>query len=117
MFEANTAAMRGYRIEPCAEPARILFCRALARDAHTPAHPERPWQARLGTRLEVVEVAGDHLSMLRPPHVAAVAALLEHWLEAFPAPTGLRPARGLPPRLPAFGLLEACLLPTGLRPA
>ncbi|MFO1074917.1 MAG: beta-ketoacyl synthase N-terminal-like domain-containing protein [Geminicoccaceae bacterium] len=92
VFEANTAAMRGYRIEPCAEPARILFCRALARDAHTPAHPERPWQARLGTRLELVEVAGDHLSMLRPPHVAAVAALLEHWLEAFPAPTGLRPA-------------------------
>ncbi|HEX2524920.1 MAG TPA: acyltransferase domain-containing protein [Geminicoccus sp.] len=82
VFQANTEAMHVYRIEPCPLPERVLFFRARERDTHTPAHPERPWQSRLGRCLEVIEVSGSHLSMMRQPHVAAIAARLDRALEA-----------------------------------
>jgi thioesterase domain-containing protein len=76
VFAANTDAMRAYRIAPYRQAGRILYFRARERTAQTPAHPERPWLARLGERLELIQVSGNHLTMLRSPHVEAIAARL-----------------------------------------
>ncbi|WP_108661740.1 type I polyketide synthase [Acuticoccus kandeliae] len=83
IFSANSDAMRAYEITPIAVP-EIIFFRAATRLPHMPAHPERPWVERLGDRVRVIEVAGDHLSMMNAPEVSPIAARLSQ---------ALRPAR------------------------
>ncbi|XWN30164.1 MAG: beta-ketoacyl synthase N-terminal-like domain-containing protein [Devosia sp.] len=78
IFSANTDAMRSYVIEPIRDP-EVLFLRAGTRMAHMPADPQRAWVQRLGQRVRVMDVEGDHLSMMNAPFVHAIAA---HLIEA-----------------------------------
>ncbi|MEP7012762.1 MAG: non-ribosomal peptide synthetase [Acidobacteriota bacterium] len=51
-----------------------LWCRLVPRD--------NGWARRLGGALEIIDVPGDHIQMLNPPHVANLAALLRGALVA-----------------------------------
>ncbi len=76
-FKLNTAAMRAYDPPPVAGLPRIGFFKARERDGDTPALPERAWQRLLGPdALEVIEVAGGHLSMMQAGRIDTVAAWL-----------------------------------------
>ena len=44
------------------------------------AQPDLGWQAALGQALSVQEVPGDHLTMMRAPHVQALAAAVDAFL-------------------------------------
>jgi thioesterase domain-containing protein len=76
-FKLNTAAMRAYDPPPVAGLPRIAFFKARERDGDTPARPEEAWRRLLGPdALEVIEIAGGHLSMMRAGCIDAVAAWL-----------------------------------------
>lgn len=72
--DACLAAYRAYEPRPYA--GRVVLIRAEERDLFGEYDPEL-WWGRVGLEnLEVRPSPGDHLSMLRPPHVAALAATL-----------------------------------------
>lgn len=87
-----------------ARQARVLAANLHASDDFVPAPPANPvlflasqddGQGRVdplvpiaGDRLTFRTVPGDHRTMLRPPHVAAVAAAITRWLDGESDPDG-----------------------------
>lgn len=66
-------AWRAYEVEPY--PGRIaLFC---ADDDGQGAVYEEGWRALAAGGVESIRVPGDHLSMMRPPHVQVLASRLD----------------------------------------
>jgi oxalate---CoA ligase len=61
-----------------------------AEQPHDPSlPPDLGWGALAQGGVEVVEVPGDHLSMIHAPHVLALAASLrEHLAQPEPVPAG-----------------------------
>lgn len=78
----NHAAYQGYaqglaylRYSPRAAPSRLVLFRAATTRAGYPATALLGWD-RLTRNVEVHEMPGDHLTMLRDPHVSIVAGRL-----------------------------------------
>ncbi|WP_019926107.1 non-ribosomal peptide synthetase [Nocardia sp. BMG111209] len=89
VFVNNWRAFTDYRPQPY--PGRITLLRAaeplpamlrLSHDRVGTLHrdPTNGWDACAAGGLEVVEVSGDHLTLIQPPRVAEVAAQLERLL-------------------------------------
>jgi amino acid adenylation domain-containing protein len=74
-----TAGVRAAREHPDVPlPRRILGLMAAEENQET--NPVQRWAPLAGGGLDLVEVPGDHYSMMRPPHVDAVVKILEHEL-------------------------------------
>ena len=73
LFRANVRALATYRPEPFA--GRLTLLRAEATAALLP-EADREWSALAHGGAEVHLLAGDHYSLLRPPHVAALSGVL-----------------------------------------
>ena len=73
VFRAHVRALLDYRAQRYSGPTLLI----LADDETYPARrdPRREWEPRC-PRLEVRRTPGTHFSLLRPPHVAALAELL-----------------------------------------
>jgi thioesterase domain-containing protein/acyl carrier protein len=82
VMEAHGEALASYRPGGTVAADLTLF---EAGDAEEPIDRAR-WAERTTGSLQVVPVPGSHLSMVRPPHVEALAAALEERLP--PAPAG-----------------------------
>ncbi|WP_196054563.1 amino acid adenylation domain-containing protein [Nocardia aurantiaca] len=93
VFCANFDAMVGYR--PAALDRDLVLMRAhgempaalaaVHRQTGSSYHdPANGWRPLAREAFEVIEIPGDHLSMMRPPHVAEVATLLDHALDRVP---------------------------------
>ncbi len=76
---ANARAASAYQLAPYPGPALLLRARNARRPAPPP--PDHGW-APFAPRLELGDVAGDHYSVVRAPHVAALAEAIARWLEA-----------------------------------
>jgi thioesterase domain-containing protein len=75
--ETGRRAARAYR--PGSYPGLLTFFRASGNGLT--ARPERRWQELAGGGVTVHSVAGSHVSMLIPPHVAELAQRMQHHLE------------------------------------
>lgn len=69
---ANSRAYQSYHPEPYA--GRTVMFRALEWNVFDHHDPELWWGGLADGGMEIRDVPGDHLSMLRPPHVDALAA-------------------------------------------
>jgi thioesterase domain-containing protein len=78
VFKSNMRAARAFRQRPY--PGAVTLFRAAASDRFDPARPAGGWEG-LAAAVEVVAVPGDHHTMVRPPHVAALAAALRQALD------------------------------------
>ncbi len=74
VFVASERAMRAY--QPRRYEGSVVYFRARERRSYDPAEPERAWRPYLREGISLEIVAGDHLSMHEPPHVAELAARL-----------------------------------------
>jgi amino acid adenylation domain-containing protein len=63
-----------------------LWCRLVARD--------NGWARRIAGPIEIVDVPGDHIQMLNPPHVANLAAVLRRALAPRAGEEGAQSDRG-----------------------
>jgi amino acid adenylation domain-containing protein len=81
LYHSDINAVEIYR--PAASPVSLLLLRAADEDDCEVENPEAGW-SRLSTRkLEVYSVPGDHLTMMRPPHVSTLAEILrKHFPQA-----------------------------------
>ncbi|GAA5074792.1 non-ribosomal peptide synthetase [Streptomyces similanensis] len=70
VFNANVRAVRGYPLTPWDGPLTAV------RAAEEPHSPVTGWQRLLDRPLRIHDVPGDHYTMMRPPHVPALAELL-----------------------------------------
>jgi thioesterase domain-containing protein len=84
---ANARALASYRPAPYPGPTLLLQARD-RREGRPP--PEQGW-APLIPNLRVEDVEGDHHSIVRPPHVEALARALDRWLGRY-EPSPPRPA-------------------------
>jgi acyl transferase domain-containing protein len=73
VFEANFEAFRGY--EPGRYPGRITVFRATAQPLFTPHLDDHGW-GRYADEVRVVDVVGNHISIIGLPRVKALAAAL-----------------------------------------
>ena len=55
---------------------RFLFFKATEIDPVNPPNPEKGWKKLLGNKLKIVEIPGNHISMMFNPHVERIAKLL-----------------------------------------
>jgi thioesterase domain-containing protein len=78
VFTANMRAAREYRPRPY--PGRVLLVRAADGDRLAGAGPTAGWGELARGGVEVVEVPGDHWTLVEPPHVALLARELERRL-------------------------------------
>ena len=78
VFKANLAAVARYVAEDSPCPI-VLFRASDSADART-ADPQLGWGALAAGALEVVEVAGDHYTMVAQPHVQQLAQRLHLYL-------------------------------------
>jgi amino acid adenylation domain-containing protein len=92
MFRANYEATLNYRHEPLDRDITLLrSIEELPAELAGPhrivgsmfASPTNGWERLTPRSLRVIEVAGDHLSMMSEPHIADVAAKLSAELAAF----------------------------------
>ncbi|RMI35640.1 amino acid adenylation domain-containing protein [Nocardia stercoris] len=97
VFVANWRAFVAYRPRPYAGAMTLLRAAeplpAMLRLRHdrvgTLHHdPTNGWDAYAAGRFEVIEVPGDHLTLVQPPQVAEVAAQLARLLAPAPANVG-----------------------------
>jgi thioesterase domain-containing protein len=79
VFKANLEAARRFR--PRRYPGEALVVRAAGSDRFAAGDPGGGWD-RLAARTRLATVPGDHHSLVRPPHVAALAEVLENALAA-----------------------------------
>ncbi|WP_341529473.1 SDR family NAD(P)-dependent oxidoreductase [Nostoc sp. UHCC 0302] len=79
LFRANAWAMQSYI--PRIYPGKIVFFRALERDAFNPQNPELGWLDLATEGIEIVEVPGNHMTMHSLPHVQVLAQKLNIYLE------------------------------------
>ncbi|MEV8510452.1 amino acid adenylation domain-containing protein [Actinoplanes sp. NPDC051475] len=82
VFEANWQALLSYRPEPVDQDLTLLRASAPLPDVLAPAHravgsmhldPTNGWSTWTNGRVDVVDVPGDHLQMMEPPHITTVA--------------------------------------------
>jgi thioesterase domain-containing protein len=92
VYRANVRAGAAYRPQVYAD--RLTLFRPLSSP-----HPTNGWDALTTEPVEVYEMAADHYSLLAPPAVAAVAALLRSCIER-----QLGAARQLAPMEPELAL-------------
>lgn len=79
IFSSNVRAAAVYQPNPLAVPMLLLVCSELASDEFPDpaAQPSLGWDRVIPAAfLQVAQVAGNHYTLLRAPHVAAVAKLL-----------------------------------------
>ncbi|HEU4558931.1 MAG TPA: alpha/beta fold hydrolase, partial [Longimicrobium sp.] len=82
VFRANASAASAYRPGPCASDLLLVF----AEDRPTPAALEAArWAVLTAGTLRTAAVPGDHFTLVREPHVRALATVLAAALE--PEPT------------------------------
>ena len=74
LFDANTQALRIYQPRPYS--GRLHFFRAIERRPGDPTHPERAWVDLAEGGIQIDVVSGNHLTMLDPEHVTAIARRL-----------------------------------------
>jgi thioesterase domain-containing protein len=71
VFRANAAAAAAYRPGPCASDLLLVF----AEDRPAPAAPETArWEELTTGTVSTATVPGDHFTLVREPHVGALAA-------------------------------------------
>ncbi|MFC3536783.1 amino acid adenylation domain-containing protein [Couchioplanes azureus] len=82
VFEANWHALLGYRPEPVDQDLTLLRASGPLPEVLAPAHsavgsmhldPANGWSTWTKGRVDVVDVPGDHLQMMEPPHITSVA--------------------------------------------
>ncbi|MDX1996532.1 MAG: non-ribosomal peptide synthase/polyketide synthase [Thermoanaerobaculia bacterium] len=78
VLQANRRAYAAY--SPASYPGPVRFLRARLGGPEPPL--DTAWHPLATAGLEVVDLPGNHLSMHRPPHVAALAAVLVAGAEA-----------------------------------
>lgn len=66
--------------KPQPYPGRMIFFRALEREAFNPHNPEQEWLELAEGGMEVHEVPGNHITMNYPPHVEVMAERLRKYL-------------------------------------
>lgn len=71
-FSRNFHALLAYEPQPYS--GRVLFLRGTG---SAPLETAKAWLALFPDDAELVEVAGDHYTLMRPPHVGAVAHALD----------------------------------------
>jgi thioesterase domain-containing protein len=74
LFRANHKALSSYRPGPYG--GRLALIRAEATAAALPDDPDQAWSELAARGAEVHRLSGDHYSLLRPPHAAALSELL-----------------------------------------
>jgi thioesterase domain-containing protein len=79
ILAAHRLARSRYRPGPFAGP--IVLLRAELASPEAEATPALGWDRVVGQSFEVQRVAGDHLSMLAPPHAAGLAAAILAFLD------------------------------------
>jgi thioesterase domain-containing protein len=91
VFRAHVGAAGRYLPRPLRVPAVLIKAAILPASPAAAelgllppgaADPRQRWHELIADSLEVQVVAGDHYTMLRPPHVAALAACLRRSLES-----------------------------------
>jgi len=78
VIKANHQAIKNY--VPKTYPGRILFFRALERDANLPTNPEHSWVNLATEGVDIHEVPGNHTSMNFSPNVEVMANFLKRYL-------------------------------------
>ena len=71
IHRANLRALAGYRPQPAAD--RLTLFRPEAAAGESRLHPQNGWESLTSAPVEVHAVAGDHYTLLAPPHVEALA--------------------------------------------
>lgn len=77
--EPHLRALLNHRPEPLRLPRSLLV---LGADGLITGEEVAEWQRLLGPGLDILRVPGDHMSMIRGTHAAALAQQLEGWLRA-----------------------------------
>jgi thioesterase domain-containing protein len=91
-FVANVRAVQGHSVEPF-DGDVVTFS---ASESPPEGSPAERWWALASAGVRTVEVPGDHYTMLRPPHVARLAAALDAELRAAVEPVDLVTEGGQP---------------------
>ncbi|MBN2631865.1 MAG: amino acid adenylation domain-containing protein [Rhodobacteraceae bacterium] len=81
---ANELAVQAYDAQPILRPLTIFRAAEDTFDSPETARDGLGWASVAAAGLEVIEVPGDHLSMLQPPNVTALAAHLTRLLAEVP---------------------------------
>lgn len=79
MLKVHTQAWWNY--EPKPYPGRITYFRALEQPADIRPGSGIEWESLAPGRVEIIEVPGDHLSMMDDPHVRILAEKLRQCLD------------------------------------
>lgn len=82
VFRANLQAMKRYRPVPISAPL-VLFCSTGGPVGRTPLES---WQGMSLAGIEEASATGEHLTMLRSPHVEGLAKQLRQFLDAATVP-------------------------------
>ena len=81
LYQSDINAVETYR--PAASSVSLLLLRAADEGDCEVENPETGWSRLSTERLEVHSVPGDHLTMMRPPHVSTLAEILrKHFTQA-----------------------------------
>ena len=82
IYKANMQAMFSYKAEPLSQHGLdIDYYRAIERDRINPQNPERGWQCLLGKRLRLIQVDGNHITMLFSSSISKITAHLKKRLK------------------------------------
>jgi thioesterase domain-containing protein len=68
---------------PRTYPGRITLFRAQERAVDSVSCPDRGWGDLASDGVKIIDVPGNHLTMLERPHVQALAAALQRCLDQF----------------------------------
>ena len=81
LYQSDINAVETYR--SAASPVSLLLLRAADEGDCEVENPETGWSRLSTKKLEVHSVPGDHLTMMRPPHVSTLAEILrKHFPQA-----------------------------------
>ncbi|QKZ05038.1 amino acid adenylation domain-containing protein [Pseudomonas eucalypticola] len=92
---AHGHALAHYRLEPLNLPIHLF--RAEQRDTQRASATLGWHEAQVTRQLHCIDVPGDHLSMMQPPHVQRLGQAISQALAS--APQGPQPPSGYPPLL------------------
>ncbi len=80
MFRINIRATERYCVQTC--PGRLILFKAGESLSEEPQAPDLGWGGLAAGGLEIHEIGGNHYSILREPHVEALADRLTEVLES-----------------------------------
>jgi surfactin family lipopeptide synthetase C len=86
LLRTHTEAWRNYEIGPYA--GQVTLFRAAEPSDHTPREPDFGWGAYALGGVTIIDVPGDHLSMMHEPHSAVLAGEIQKCLDEVAQPTG-----------------------------